>query len=483
MKPSKLDAVLARLRSTVRTRGLDKLRECIRIPSISNEAGHEEGIQQMATWVEDWLKRIGFQTSRVVIEGHNPILCAVGKGKGEDRKTAGFYGHYDVQPAGDGWTLTGAFEPIITTVIDEQDQVIVGRGSGDMKGPLCAFLMALEAIWDEHGEYPCDFRIAIEGEEENGSGGFEEWLKQTEGKEFFRDAVSILVPDVHVARDIAPGTVAIPAVGSGLRGLLYFRIEVSGPADAVHSGNSGNVQCPAEALIRIIGSFRHRDSLEFAIPGFNEAVIPLTAGERSILSKNPVTDSFLLKLSGAPALMPLPLGRSRHEQQGAYPSLTVHGISGGNTDPESTPTSIYPKAWAKLSFRLAYGQDPRRMFDLIKTHVERFTEEVLGGTVKVQLIGSKFGGASRVDPTSAPVALATQAMSESWGTEALVELDGGSIPLVALIQQETGKTIVIWGGTDKRSRFHGPDEFLSVDNFAKSSEGMARWIYTVPQAA
>ena len=472
--PGLLDRSLAYLASE-QVSAVDRLLEIVSIPSISNEPGHDDGIQAAARWFCDQLKLAGIPTMQLVnvprSSGghHNPLLVGEYRGAGASKPTVLIYFHYDVQAGGDGWMFTRPFEPKIV------DNVIFGRGVGDNKGPAIAILQALRAMINSGAGCPVNFVILAEGEEEAGGDAIELFVrdpkKYGDFGTLFDGLTCALVADVEMADETRPG------LEFGLRGLVYYKLHISGPAVTCHSGlKGGAIQDPAEALAKMLAAVRDHRTGEIVVPGFMDGATPLSEAERQMLAAYPVDSDPC----GAPALMQFP-GRSLAEQLGAMPTFTVHGLCSGHVSGAAiapgTPTKIFPDAWALCSNRLIGGQDPDSVVESLRRFFESFARDPLQGTVTVEMEVLKASKAMRFDPSCKEIRLAADAMAAVWKTKPALGMGGGSIPIVQAFVENLKIPAVLWGGTDVNCGMHGPDERLSLINFHNSSEAMVRYFH------
>ncbi len=439
------------------------LLDLMAIRSVSNAPGFDSELARAAERVRTMLESAGVESVIPVKVGAHvpPLILGADDSAGSQAPLVVFYAHYDVQPAGEGWKKTEAFTP---RIIDDR---FIGRGAGDDKGPLVAIVQALAAWKQGTGGFPVRLRIIFEGQEESGSGAIIEYLQSDDAREFLSGASTVVICDTLMAPD------GRPSLTFGLRGLTYFTLNVFGPEKAAHSGHVGGaVQDPGEALAHLLASLRDPQTGRLLVAGINDDIAPLNDRERELLSSSPVGEASVQKeTGGVPGLMRVD-GKSIAEQTGALPSLTVHSLLMGDTQVGSAPTNIPTTAAAKFSIRLVPNMTPDNVERLVSAHIERATREVLGGTVRVELKREKGSEAVRFSPESAQLDAAARAMLSAWGTDPCYMLAGGSIPVVSHFERLLKAPIVMWGGTNADSNFHGPDENLEVPAFHSSSEGL-----------
>lgn len=302
---------------------------------------------------------------------------------------------------------------------------------------------------------PCNVKFMIEGEEEVGSDNLGIFVKAN--KERLKADI-ILVSDTSI---IANDT---PSVCTGLRGLSYLEVEVTGPNRDLHSGvYGGTVANPVNVLCDMISSLKDKDN-RITIPGFYDDVMDLSAEERAELAKAPFSlEEYLKELKIGD--VKVEKGYSAREGCTIRPTLDVNGIWGGYIG-EGAKTVLPGKAFAKISMRLVPNQTSDKITALFKKHFESIAPKY----VKVE-VRPHHGGEPVVVPTNIPeYAAASKAMEETFGKKPVPERGGGSIPIVALFERELGlKTILMGFGLDTDD-IHSPNEHFGVFNFLKGIE-------------
>jgi acetylornithine deacetylase/succinyl-diaminopimelate desuccinylase-like protein len=361
---------------TNESRFLDELFELIKIPSVSSNESHKQDMLKAAEWIKDKLISDGADHAEVMqTEGH-PVVFGK-KIINPSLPTVLVYGHYDVQPAEpfDLWK-SPPFEPEI------RDGKIYARGANDDKGQLFMHFKAFEYMLKTN-QLPCNVKFMIEGEEEIGSPSLENFCKIN--KEILAADV-ILVSDTSM---IAPDT---PSITTGLRGLAYMEVEVTGPSHDLHSGlYGGAVDNPLNVLCEMIAKLRDENH-RITIPGFYDDVEELSMNERNEMAKAPFNE-VEFKKSIKIKQVAGEKGYSSSERTGIRPSLDVNGIWGGYTD-KGAKTILPSKASAKISMRLVPHQDSKKIEKLFKTYFESIAPETV--TVKVEFL---HGGEGYVSPT------------------------------------------------------------------------------------
>ena len=429
-------------------RFLDELFELIRIPSVSADSKFKADVQRAAAFVRDRLSDAGLDGAEVIETPGHPIVFAQ-KIVDPAKPTVLVYGHYDVQPA-DPYELwnTPPFEPTI------RNERIYARGACDDKGQFYMHIKALEAMLAT-GNLPCNVKVMIEGEEEVGSDHLGDFVTANRAK---------LAADVILISDTSIISNDVPSLESGLRGLSYVEVQVTGPNRDLHSGvYGGGVDNPVNVLCQMIASLKDADG-HITIPGFYDSVIDLTDAERAELGKAPFDlDEYKRDLGINDVFGEA--GYSTNERTSIRPTLDVNGIWGGYTG-EGAKTVLPSKASAKISMRLVPNQTPDEITALFKQHFESIAPPSV--SVKVT---PHHGGFPYVTPTdSIEFEAASRAFEEAWGKKPIPTRGGGSIPIVALFEKELGiKSILMGFGLDSDA-LHSPNESYGLFNFYKGIE-------------
>lgn len=365
------------------------------------------------------------------------------------------YGHYDVQPPDplDLWT-SGPFEPVIKKTEIHPEGAIFARGSCDDKGQAYMHIKAFE-IMMKTNTLPCNIKFMIEGEEEVGSSNLEAFC--VENKNLLKADI-ILISDTGI---IANDT---PSITTGLRGLSYVEVEVTGPNRDLHSGlYGGAVANPINILCEMIASMKDSNN-HITIPGFYDDVEVLSVEERNEMNKAPFSlDEYkkaldLGDIHGEDSYTTI-------ERTSIRPTLDVNGIWGGYTG-EGAKTVIASKAYAKISMRLVPNQDHNKITELFKKHFESIAPK----SVKVK-VTPHHGGNPVVAPiTSTGYKAASMAMEETFGKKPIPTRSGGSVPIVALFKKELGLDSILMGFGLDSDAIHSPNEHYGVFNYLKGIE-------------
>lgn len=433
---------------THRQRFLDELLEFLRIPSISADTKYKDDVLKAAGWLSEELKRIGMDHVEIVPTKGHPVVYGEKK-VSDDIPTILIYGHYDVQPP-DPLNLWNSppFEPVV------KDEKIWARGSCDDKGQLYMHVKALEAMMATDGLL-CNVKVMFEGEEEVGSSNLGSFLESNKSR---LGADVILVSDTSIiANDV-------PSITTGLRGLSYVEVEVTGPNKDLHSGvYGGAVANPANVLCTMIASMHDADR-HITIPGFYDDVDEVSAEERYQMNLAPFDEAEYMRDLNVAALMG-EKGYTTLERTSIRPTLEVNGIWGGYIG-EGAKTVLPSKASAKISMRLVPHQDADKITALFQKHFSSIAPPSV--TVKVT---PHHGGQAAVTPTNTiEYKAAAKAMKTSFGKDPLPQRSGGSIPIVALFEKVLGvKTVLLGFGLDSDD-IHSPNEHYGLFNFYKGIE-------------
>ncbi len=427
----------------------DQLTELLRVPSVSTLPEHNRDIRQAAEWIADDTRRIGLENVELIETDGHPVVYADWL-HAEGKPTVLVYGHYDVQPPDplDEWE-TPPFEPTV------RDGKLFARGSSDDKGQVFAQLKAIESFLKTDGSLPVNVKLCIEGEEEIGSAHLPDTLQAHHDR--FR-------ADVCVVSDSPMRGPEQPSIVYGLRGMVYGEIEVTGPSHDLHSGGYGGVvHNPMQAMCEILAAL-HDETGRVAIPGFYDAVRELSEAERAEVMEAGADESHVLSESGAPALWGEP-DYGVAERLGARPTLEIHGIRGGFTG-EGAKTVIPAKALAKVSMRLAAHQKADEIAELFERHVESLAPE----TVRVSANAFFKADPALVDRDHPAMEAAAQAYESSFGTRPVFTLEGGSIPVVSLLQHQYDIPVVLMGFGLPDDRLHSPNEKFDLHQYERGIE-------------
>lgn len=429
-------------------RFLEELFTLLRFPSVSADAKFKDDINKTAEFVAQKLKDAGADKVEICATAGNPIVYGE-KLVDPSLPTVLVYGHYDVQPADpiELWE-TPPFEPTV------RDGNIYARGAADDKGQFYMHVKAFEYMM-VNNELSCNVKFMIEGEEEVGSVNLGTFVQANKER---------LKSDVIVISDTSMISLENPSLETGLRGLSYVEVEVTGPNRDLHSGvYGGAVANPATILAKLIASL-HDENNHIAIPGFYDDVVELSAAEREALNKAPF-DITAYQDDLAVAEVWGEKGYTTIERTGIRPTLEVNGIWGGYIG-EGAKTVLPSKAYAKISMRLVPNQNSQRITDLFKKHFEGMAP----ASVQV-LVKPHHGGEPVVTPTdSIAYKAAEKALEEAFNKKPIPTRGGGSIPIVALFEKELGVKTVLLGFGLNSDNLHSPNEKYGIENYLKGIE-------------
>ncbi|WP_318641318.1 dipeptidase [Flavobacterium ardleyense] len=433
---------------------VDELMELLRIPSVSADATYSQDVIEMADAVKASLEKAGCDVVEIcdtpgypIVYGHKIIDPAL--------PTVLVYGHYDVQPADplELWT-SPPFEPVIKKTEIHPEGAIFARGACDDKGQMYMHVKAFEYMIKSN-TLPCNVKFMIEGEEEVGSTSLSWFVERNQEK---------LKNDVILISDTGMISNKQPSITTGLRGLSYVEVAVTGPNRDLHSGlYGGAVANPINILAKMIASL-HDENNHITIPGFYDNVEELSTEERAEMAKAPF-DLEDYKKSIDIKNVYGEKGYSTNERNSIRPTLDVNGIWGGYTG-EGAKTVIASQAFAKISMRLVPNQDHHEITELFQKHFESIAPDAV--TVKVT---PHHGGQGYVTPIdSIGYRAANKAYTETFGVPAIPVRSGGSIPIVALFEKELkSKTILMGFGLDSDA-IHSPNEHFGIFNYLKGIE-------------
>jgi acetylornithine deacetylase/succinyl-diaminopimelate desuccinylase-like protein len=427
-----------------RERYVEELKGLLAIPSVSALPQHRDDVRRCAEWCGEEMRRIGLENVRLVETAGFPVVCSEWLGA-PGAPTLLFYGHYDVQPV-DPLNLWES-PPFDATVRDGE---IYARGAADDKGQVFMHFKAIEAHLRQHGRLPMNIKVMIEGEEEVGS----EHLDS-----FVHDHRQELAADVVVISDSAMFARGVPSICYGLRGLVYFQIDLRGSRTDLHSGTFGGaVANPAFVLAQMIAQMKDRGG-RVKIPGFYDDVRPLRDEERQAWASLPFNEKQYRKDFGIPKLSG-EADYSTLERTWARPTLEVNGLLSGFTG-EGAKTVLPAVAMAKISMRLVPDQDPNKIAALFTSYVEKIAPKTVELTV-TRLHGCKPWMTSFDNRF---VQAAGRAIEKGFGRKPIFTREGGSIPVVSTFQEELGVPAVLFGVGLPDENAHAPNEKLDLSNF------------------
>ncbi|QFT93289.1 Succinyl-diaminopimelate desuccinylase [Roseovarius sp. THAF9] len=453
-----LDAILTRIDAQLPD-AMDRLKDLLRIPSISTDPAFKQPTEDAADWLVADLQSLGVKAEKRPTTGHPMVVGHVDGPKGGTGPHLLFYGHYDVQPVDplDLWK-TDPFDPQIQDT--DAGQVIRGRGASDDKGQLMTFVEACRAYKHVTGELPCRITFFFEGEEESGSPSLIPFMKEN-AQELQADLA--LICDTSM---VAPG---VPSIASQLRGMMKDEFTIHGPRIDLHSGHYGGPALnPLKEISHIIASF-HDDTGRVAIDGFYDGVREVPAellrqwegcgfDEKEYLSSVGFTRPHGEE------------GYSTLVQQWARPTLEINGLWGGYQG-AGTKTVIPAEAHCKLTCRLVDDMDP----DALRVKIRKHVEDRLSPDARVTWNDDLDGSPAAVMNIDRPeFEAARQALSDEWDREAVFVGMGGSIPIAGFFKDILSLDSMLIGFAQEDDAIHSPNEKYNVESFHKGIRSWAR---------
>lgn len=434
-----------------RDRFFEELFSLLRIPSVSAKAEHKADMVKCAERLKELLLEAGADRAEVSPSAGNPVVYAE-KIIDPQAKTILVYGHYDVQPAEplEKWH-SDPFEPQI------HDGAIWGRGANDDKGQLFMHIKAFE-YEVRSGKLHHNVKFMFEGEEEIGSSSLPGWIL---GHKEQLKADICLVSDTTMISD------KVPSINCGMRGLNYLEVKVTGPNKDLHSGHYGGaVANPITVLCEMIASL-HDSDCRVAVPGFYDKVVELSKEDREMLAKAPFDLDEYKSFLGVDEVCG-EKGYTTLERSGIRPCLDVCGIWGGYTG-EGTKTVLPSEAHAKISMRLVPNQKCSEITALFKKHFESIAPKC----VKVEVTPCDGGDGFLIPISSHAYKAGARAMAEVYGIEPVPSRGGGSIAVLAEVQQILGIDPLLLGFGLERDAIHSPDESYLLRQFFAGMETLS----------
>jgi acetylornithine deacetylase/succinyl-diaminopimelate desuccinylase-like protein len=435
-------------------RFLAELLEMLRIPSISADPAYTADVQRNAESVKQHLEAAGAENVAIFATPKHPLVYGE-KMIDKNLPTILVYGHYDVQPP-DPMNLweSPPFEPVIKKTALHPEGAIFARGSCDDKGQFFMHVKAFEAMV-KSGELPCNVKFLIEGEEEVGSPSFLPWVEANKEK---------LACDVVLCSDTSIIARDVPSITTGVRGLAYFEVEVTGANRDLHSGTyGGGVPNPINILAKMIADLQDKNG-KITIPHFYDDVQVVSKKERAAMNKAPF-DLAAYKAQIDIADIKGEKGYTTIERVSIRPTLDCNGIWGGYTGAGSK-TVLPSKATAKISMRLVPYQKSEVIYALFEKHIQAIAPP----SVKVK-VTRMHGGEPGVTPTDTlEYQAAHQAMEQSFGKAPIPKREGGYIPIVSLFKDVLNVDSILMGFGFDTDALHSPNEHYGLFNYYKGIE-------------
>lgn len=453
---SKLDPVLKRIDAQIND-SIARLFDLLRIKSISTDPAFKSDCVAAADWMVSEFNAIGFDASRRDTPGH-PMVVAHSQKAAPNAPHILFYGHYDVQPV-DPVKLwdSDPFDPQLRE--RNGTKQIVARGAADDKGQLMTFVEAMRAWHAEHGAFPMNISILLEGEEESGSPSLDAFLHAHADE---------LSADIALVCDTNMYDAETPAITTMLRGMMYDEVIITAADRDLHSGlYGGAAQNPIRVLSKILAGL-HDDEGRITLPGFYDGVADLPKD----VAEAWAALGFDHKAFLGGVDLSVPAGETAYsalEQIWSRPTCDVNGIVGGYTG-AGAKTVIASKASAKVSFRLVGDQDPMT----VRVAFRAYVENALPADCRAEFIGYGADKATNLPRNLPQITKAQRALSDEWQKPAVLMGVGGSIPIVGEFKTVLGMDSLLIGfGLDDDS-IHSPNEKYNVTSYHKGIRSWAR---------
>lgn len=434
-------------------RMLDELFSLIRIPSISAQPEHHDDMLACAERWRQLLLEAGADEAMVMPSQGNPMLFAQ-KTVNPEAKTVLIYAHYDVMPAEplELWK-SAPFEPEV------RDGRIWARGADDDKGQSFIQVKAFEYLV-RNNLLTHNVKFIFEGEEEIGSPSLEA---------FCQDHRDLLKADVILVSDTSMLGADLPSLTTGLRGLAYWEIEVTGPNRDLHSGHFGGaVANPINVLCQMLARVVDADG-RITVPGFYDDVEEVPQAERDMIAHIPFDEEKYKAAIGVKELFG-EKGYSTLERNSCRPSFDICGIWGGYTG-EGSKTVLPSKAHAKVSCRLVPHQDHHKISQLFADYIR----SIAPATVQVK-VTPMHGGQGYVCPITLPAYQAAEkGFEKAFGRKPLAVRRGGSIPIISTFEQVLGIKTVLMGFGLESNAIHSPNENMPLDILRKGIEAVVEF--------
>ena len=422
---------------------LDELKEFLRMPSVSAQAGDEGSFLGCAEWVRGRLEEAGAEARIMETDGRPVVYAEIGEGN----KTLLSYGHYDVQPPEplELWE-SDPFEPEV------RDGVVFARGVADDKGDVMVRIQALRLYQEEFGPLPFRLKFLIEGEEEVGSPSL---------ASFVRGNRELLFADACLWEGSMKDEMGRPMIFCGTKGMLYVELRAKGASHDLHSMYGGIVPNPAWRLVQVLRTIKDENG-EITLDGLDELATPPSKEDLEALSKIPF-DEAALKASWG--LEDLDRGLTGEEALKEYllrPTANIAGIQSGYTG-SGSKTIVPSEAFVKMDFRLVAGQSPDPVLKLLREHLKRRSFE------DIEVVDLHGVEAAKTPVDSPVVRTAVQTWREVGNMEAVVyPTVGGSGP-TSLVATELGIPTIMTGAVaNTGSRIHAPNESARLDDYFES---------------
>lgn len=432
---------------------INDLFSLLRIPSISSDKSHKEDMTRCAERWKELLLSYGADRAEIMPSERNPLVYAE-KHVSDTAKTILIYAHYDVMPADplEKWK-TNPFEPVVS------EDHIWGRGADDDKGQAMIQAWAFKYLVDNN-LLNNNVKFIFEGEEEIGSPSLNAFLEKHK---------ELLKADIILVSDTSMLSADLPSLTTGLRGLAYWEIEVTGPNRDLHSGHFGGaVANPINTLCEMMSKVVDENG-KITIPGFYDKVEDVPEAEREMISHIPFNEEKYKAAIGVKSLKG-ENGYSTIERTGCRPSFDICGIWGGYTG-EGAKTVLPSKAFAKVSCRLVPHQNHSEISQLFADYIKSISPEYV--EVKVTPL---HGGEGYVCPIDMDAYKAAEkGFEKAFGKKPLAVRRGGSIPIISDFEKILGIKTVLMGFGLESNAIHSPNENMPIDMIHKGIEAVTEF--------
>jgi len=444
------EAVVAHLVSQ-RDAILERLKALLRMPSVSTDPQFGAGMRDAREFLLGRLRDLGLKNVQTMDGGGQPAVFAEWAGA-PGKPTLIVYGHYDVQPADPlGLWKTPPFEPT------ERDGRLYARGASDVKGSTTVALESIGAFLTTTGELPCNVKLFIEGEEENGSPSLRRLVDRNRDK---------LQADAMLSADGARGSTTVPTLGIGGRGIAGLEFTLRTAAKDAHSGRYGGATRNALVEMAALVATLHDHHGRVQVKGFDDDVAPITNAVRAAAAALPFDQKqFYAAIGGLEWGDPAYTVRERTTIR---PTIELNGMWGGYTGTGSK-TVLPSEAHAKITMRLAPGMDPQRAGQTLREHLQ---SNVSPG-VELLMTPEKVGTPAPTLPEDHPLLLAASRVLERLHRLKPVPIrSGGTLPVSAIFREMLGIDTLAFGLAMPDEDVHAPNEFFRLSSF---DEGLRSW--------
>jgi acetylornithine deacetylase/succinyl-diaminopimelate desuccinylase-like protein len=421
--------------------------------SISTDPEYKQDLDECRHYLMQFLKNIDFEVEEWPTKGHAAIFAQNLKA-GNDRPTVLVYGHYDVQPADpiEEWE-SGPFEPTI------KNGKMVARGALDNKGQLAITLATLTNLYEEHGHYPLNIKLLIEGEEEIGSTNT---IAILEEKERQLKSDYLLIVDLDILSE------NVPCLTLGLRGIGLLEIEAVAAKTDLHSGSHGGIAPnPIRALAYLLSTLHDPKTGQVLVEDFYKEVAEPSEEELKLLEltfdAKAKEEGFGYKAVGGEIKYP-PLIRNW-----LRPTIEMCGIQGGYTGP-GVKSVIPAKAFAKLSFRLIDGQDPKTINERVQKHLRQHTPE----GIQLNMKPAEGIEGIRVKANTSLLKTISKCLEEVFKNPCKYVMSGGTVGITKELQKRVSDNVALMGFGLPEDNIHAPNESFSLSRFEKGFLSMTR---------